>query len=121
MQLTQERCDAGLSFGIVRRQRTKYADAPRSLTLLRACGERPGSRPKDQVNKTFVASSSRTGMAAQNNPSCLVRAENCAATVQSNLGHILRRQLGRSASDTGQDRSSAEGFKRVTDSDLRHV
>src|SRR5262245_11505303 len=34
-------------------------------------------------------------MAAQNNPSCLVRAEHCAATVQSNLGHT---QVGRGAS-----------------------
>src|SRR5215467_4513542 len=37
----QERCIAGLSFGIVRHPGHKHADAPNTLRLLRARGKRP--------------------------------------------------------------------------------
>src|SRR5262245_63877278 len=44
----QERCIAGLSFGIVRHPGHKHADAPNTLRLLRARRERPRGRAAEQ-------------------------------------------------------------------------
>src|SRR5262249_33635432 len=54
----QERCIAGLSFGIVRHPGHKHADAPNTLRLLRARRERPRGRAADQRDE-LPASHSR--------------------------------------------------------------
>jgi hypothetical protein len=56
----QERRDASLSFPIVRRQVCQHADAPHSLGLLRACGERPRGRPAAEKANELTSPHIRT-------------------------------------------------------------
>src|SRR5262245_39765528 len=63
----QERCIAGLSFGIVRHPGHKHADAPNTLRLLRAGRERPRRRAAEQRDELAalhsITSSARSGNA----------------------------------------------------------
>jgi len=51
----QERCIAGLSFGIVRHPGHKHADAPHPLGLLRARRERPGCRAAQTADEVSTS------------------------------------------------------------------
>src|SRR5262252_134438 len=52
----QERCIAGLSFGIVRHPGHKHADAPNTLRLLRPRRERPRGRRAAKCGQQFPPS-----------------------------------------------------------------
>src|SRR6476619_933388 len=92
-----ERCDAGLSFRIVRRYVHKHADPPHSLALLRARRDRPSGRTAEQgdelaASHSITSSARASSVGGTSRPSALAVLR---LTTRSNLvGCMTGRSVG---------------------------
>src|SRR5262249_3265472 len=93
----QQRCVAGLSFGIVRHPRHKHTDAANTLRLLRARRERPrGSRAAEQRDE-LAALHSITSSATSSRSRGISRLRNLAVLRLMTNSYLIGCSMGRSA------------------------